>query len=62
MRYDKRTVSKIVDSLREMLESSEDSLSNAESADYPNDERIDLLTDRIESLSSAVDALEMLVN
>ena len=46
--------------LEAWLEQSGETLSNEESKDYPNDERIDALTTRMDALQAAVDALDWL--
>ena len=58
VRYNKRSLEKIVDQLKAWIDSSQDSLDNEESRDYPNEDRVSMLGERIESLQAAVDSLE----
>ncbi len=68
-RYSITAVRAMIDELQEWLDSSQETLDNAESADYPNDEFIwleppsdalciDKLQMRCDSLQEAIDALE----
>ena len=57
-RYNSLTVKNTIQTLAEMIESSQDTLDNEESRDYPNQEKIDTLNDRIDYLQQAMDALE----
>lgn len=57
MRYSITSVKKIIGQIEEWIESSQDTLDNAESADYPNEERIEKLTDRISNLEEAKETL-----
>ncbi len=57
-RYSITGVQKMIGELDEWIVGSQSTLDNAESADYPNDERIEALTERIEALEAAKEALE----
>lgn len=56
-RYNKRSLENLIVTLDGWKSQSLDSLENVESADYPNDERIDSLSERIASLETAIDSL-----
>jgi hypothetical protein len=51
-------VKSILSKLEAVKEKVEDYLSNAEDAEHPNDERIDRLTNEVEYLEQAIEALE----
>lgn len=57
-RYNVSSVHKMMEQLQGWIEQSEETLSNEESRDYPNDEHIDALQERIDALQQAFDALE----
>ena len=56
-KYNSISLRQVIAELEGWIEQTEDSLDTAESADSPNDERIDMLQDRIDNLQAAVDAL-----
>ena len=58
MRYTLTNVQQVATTLTEWLDQAQDSLDTAEEAEYPDDERIDMLTDRLVYLEEARDALE----
>jgi len=47
-----------LENLQELIYKKQEALDNAESRDYPNEERIDLLSDQVDILQSAYDDLE----
>jgi hypothetical protein len=57
-RYDIRSVRDMCSQLEHWIETSEEALSNEESKDYPNEERLDTLQTRIDSLQAALDSLQ----
>lgn len=57
-RYSITGVKRILAELEAWLEQSQDSLDSEEGRDYPNDERLDRLTQRVDSLQQAYDALD----
>ncbi len=59
-RYDKRVVAGLVGQLEAWIESTEETLSNAEDAN--NEERIDMLSERLENLEAARDALQNIID
>ena len=58
MRYTLANVQQVAATLTEWADQAQDSLDTAEEAEYPNDERIDMLTERLQYLEEAKDALE----
>lgn len=58
VKYNIRSVQSMMAQLQEWIDSSQDTLNNEESKDYPNDDRVTMLTDRIDALQNAYDALE----
>ena len=58
MRYTLANVQQIATTLSEWSDQAQSSLETAEEAEYPNDERIDMLTERLQYLEEARDALE----
>ena len=58
MRYTLANVQQVATTLTEWSDQAQSSLKTAEEAEYPNDERIDMLTDRLVYLEEACDALE----
>ncbi|HEY4492455.1 MAG TPA: hypothetical protein VI958_10690, partial [Acidobacteriota bacterium] len=50
-------VRQMIANLEGWIEQTEDTLDNAENADYPNDDRIETLQARIDALNEALDAL-----
>ncbi len=57
MKYNSRSLTNVMLLLEDWVTQSQDTLDNEESKDYPNDERIDSLTVRVDSLQAAVDVL-----
>lgn len=57
-RYDIRSVAKMIAQLDAWIEQTEETLGNAEDAEYPNEERIDKLNERLDALNEAKEALE----
>ena len=55
--YSITQVRRVMAELKSWIETSEETLDNAESADYPNDGRIDKLQTRLEALNDALNAL-----
>ena len=55
--YSITQVRRVMDELTAWIESTGDALDTAESADYPNDERIDKLQTRLDALEAALEAL-----
>ncbi len=58
MRYTLANVQQVATTLTEWADQAQSSLDTAEDAEYPNDERIDMLTERLQYLEEAKDALE----
>jgi hypothetical protein len=58
MRYNIRTVHNLLEIINEWIESSEESLDNEQQRDYPSNERLDSLQDRIDKLNIAKESLE----
>ena len=57
-RYSTTAVNKLIEQLDGWINGSQDTLDTAESADYPNEDRIDKLTERINALTEAKSSLE----
>jgi septal ring factor EnvC (AmiA/AmiB activator) len=57
-RYNIKSVQSMIAQLEAWIEQTEETLGNAEDAEYPNEERIDKLNERLASLEQAKDALE----
>lgn len=57
-RYNIKSVQSMIAQLEAWIEQTEETLGNAEDADYPNEERIDKLNERLASLEQAKEALE----
>lgn len=57
-RYSIIQIRRVIGELESWRDASQDALENAESADYPNEERIEKLAVRIDALETAIDALE----
>jgi capsule polysaccharide export protein KpsE/RkpR len=58
VRYNRIALGKVISTLQEWVDQTQETLDNAESADYPNEDRIDTLQTRIDSLQESVDALD----
>ena len=61
-RYNVRSLQTVIDQLKGWMDQTEDTLGNAQDADYPNDERIESLENRLSSLEEARDALQAIVD
>jgi two-component sensor histidine kinase len=58
MRYNIRTVHNLLEIINEWIESAEESLDNEQQRDYPSNERLDSLQNRIDALNLAKESLE----
>lgn len=56
-KYNIRSVQVVIQSLEEWVNQSSETLDNEEAKDYPNDERIDSLNNRIDLLMDAIGTL-----
>ena len=54
----RNSIKSIIDKLTSVQESVEGYLATAESSEYPNEERIDKLQSELESIESAIEALQ----
>lgn len=57
-RYSITQIQRVINELTEWRDASQETLDNEEAKDYPNDERIDKLSTRIDALTEAIEALE----
>jgi len=57
-KYSITQINRVLEELRAWHESTEETLDNEENKDYPNEERVDMLQTRLDSLQEAIDALE----
>lgn len=58
VRYNARSLQTMMEQLQDWIDQTQETLDNEESKDYPNDERVDMLTLRLDQLQQAYDALE----
>ena len=57
-RYNSTSLGNMVEELKSWTEQTQDTLDNAESQEYPNDNRIETLSNRMDALQAAIDSLE----
>jgi hypothetical protein len=62
MKYSITQIRKLKVDLEDFIVQTEETIDNAESADYPNEARLDRLNDRLDDLRTAFDALENIEN
>lgn len=57
-RYAITQLQKVIDTLTDWRDATQDTLDNEESRDYPNEARVEKLSERIDALTDAIEALE----
>lgn len=57
-RYNKRSVVRVIAEITAWRDQTEVTLATEESRDYPNDDRLDALSERLDALTAAIEALE----
>lgn len=57
-RYNRIALNKVVEQLEQWVEGTEEVRSNEEDKDYPNEDRLDELSTRIDAMESAVASLQ----
>ena len=62
VKYNIRSLQNIKEIIGDWIEQTQDTISNAENADYPNEDRISNLEDRMNNLQESFDALEEITN
>ena len=62
MKYSITQIRKLKVDLEDFIVQTEETIDNAESADYPNESRLEQLNDRLDDLQTAFDALENIEN
>jgi septal ring factor EnvC (AmiA/AmiB activator) len=62
MKYSITQIRKLKVNLEDFIVQTEETIDSAESADYPNESRLDRLNDRLDDLRTAFDALENIEN